>query len=100
MHIDLSGKRVIVTGASRGIGAAIASAFAREGARLAICARNTDAIVATGKQMVSLGAQNLIAASIDVRDTEQVRQWIDHIVKTWGGIDVLVNNAGQGKGGN
>ena len=100
MHIDLSGKRVIVTGASRGIGAAIAKGFAREGARLAICARNADAIDAIGKEAGILGAQNVIASSIDVRDTEQVRTWIEHIVKTWGGVDVLVNNAGQGKGGN
>jgi 3-oxoacyl-[acyl-carrier protein] reductase len=100
MHIDLSSKRVIVTGASRGIGAAIATAFAREGARLAICARNVDAIAAAGSQMGLLGAQNVIASSIDVRDTDQVRGWIEHIVKTWGGVDILVNNAGQGKGGN
>jgi 3-oxoacyl-[acyl-carrier protein] reductase len=100
MHIDLSGKRVIVTGASRGIGGAIATAFAREGARLAICARNADAIDATGRQLGVLGAQDVLASAIDVRNTEQVRGWIDHIAKTWGGIDVLVNNAGQGKGGN
>jgi 3-oxoacyl-[acyl-carrier protein] reductase len=100
MHINLSGKRVIVTGASRGIGAAIATAFAREGAQLAICARNVDAIAAAGSQMGLLGAQNVIASSIDVRDTNQVRDWIEHIVKTWGGVDILVNNAGQGKGGN
>jgi 3-oxoacyl-[acyl-carrier protein] reductase len=100
MHIDLSGKRVIVTGASRGIGAAIATAFAREGAQLAICARNVDAIAAAGSEMGLLGAQNVIASSIDVRDTNQVRDWIEHIVKTWGGVDILVNNAGQGKGGN
>ena len=100
MNIDLSGKRVIVTGASRGIGAAIATAFAREGARLAICARNVDAIAAAGSQMGLLGAQNVIASSIDVRDTNQVRDWIEHIAKTWGGVDILVNNAGQGKGGN
>jgi 3-oxoacyl-[acyl-carrier protein] reductase len=89
-----------VTGASRGIGGAIATAFAREGARLAICARNAAAIEATGKQMGSLGAQAVIASSIDVRDTEQVRGWIEYIAQTWGGIDILVNNAGQGKGGN
>jgi 3-oxoacyl-[acyl-carrier protein] reductase len=100
MHVDLSGKRVIVTGASRGIGAAIAKAFAREGTRLAICARNADAIAAIGREAELLGAQNVDAASIDVRDTEQVRAWIEHIAKTWGGVDVLVNNAGQGKGGN
>jgi NAD(P)-dependent dehydrogenase (short-subunit alcohol dehydrogenase family) len=100
MHIDLKGKRVIVTGASRGIGAAIAKGFAREGARLAICARNADAIGATGKDAELLGAQSVVASPIDVRDTDQVRGWIDEIAKNWGGIDVLVNNAGQGRGGN
>jgi 3-oxoacyl-[acyl-carrier protein] reductase len=100
MHINLTGKRVIVTGASRGIGAAIAKAFAREGARLAICARNADAIDATGREAAALGAQNVIASTIDVRDTQQVRTWIEGIATSWGGIDVLVNNAGQGRGGN
>ena len=51
MNIDLSGKRVIVTGASRGIGRAIAQAFATEGARVAICARSEEAVIATGKAL-------------------------------------------------
>ena len=100
MHIDLSGKRVIVTGASRGIGAAIASAFAREGARVAICSRDQATIAAVGDEMRSLGAQDVIASSIDVRNTDQVRGWVDRVASAWGSIDVLVNNAGQGKGGN
>ena len=100
MHIDLRDKRVIVTGASRGIGAAVAKGFAREGARLAICARNAAAIKAAAGEAELLGAQSVVASVIDVRDTEQVRAWIDDIAKTWGGVDVLVNNAGQGRGGN
>jgi 3-oxoacyl-[acyl-carrier protein] reductase len=100
MHIDLKGKRVIVTGASRGIGAAIAKGFAREGAKLAVCARNADAIGAIGKEAELLGAQSVVASTIDVRDTTQVRAWVDEIAQSWGGIDVLVNNAGQGRGGN
>jgi 3-oxoacyl-[acyl-carrier protein] reductase len=100
MHIDLAGKRVIVTGASRGIGAAVAKAFAREGARIAICARNAEAIEATASEAELLGAQSVVASSIDVRDTQQVRTWIEDIATSWGGIDVLVNNAGQGRGGN
>jgi 3-oxoacyl-[acyl-carrier protein] reductase len=100
VHIDLKDKRVVVTGASRGIGAAVAKGFAREGARLAICARNAEAIQATGREAELLGAQSVVASAIDVRDTEQVRAWIDDIAKTWGGVDVLVNNAGQGRGGN
>jgi 3-oxoacyl-[acyl-carrier protein] reductase len=100
MHIDLKGKRVIVTGASRGIGAAIAKGFAREGARLAVCARNAEAIGATATEASLLGAQSVVASTVDVRDTSQVRAWIDEIAQNWGGIDVLVNNAGQGRGGN
>jgi 3-oxoacyl-[acyl-carrier protein] reductase len=100
MHIDLSAKRVIVTGASRGIGAAIAKGFAREGARLAICARNPEAIGAIGREAELLGAQSVISSTVDVRDTGQVRTWIDKIAEDWGGIDILVNNAGQGRGGN
>jgi hypothetical protein len=100
MHIDLSAKRVIVTGASRGIGAAIAKAFAREGVRLAICARNPEAIGAIGKEAELLGAKSVISSTVDVRETGQVRAWIDKIAEVWGGVDVLVNNAGQGRGGN
>ncbi len=100
MHIDLKSKRVIVTGASRGIGAAVARGFAREGARLAICARNADAISAIGSEAELLGAQSVVALPIDVRDTGQVHGFIEDIAQRWGGIDVLVNNAGQGRGGN
>src|ERR1700735_657951 len=100
MHSDLSAKRVIVTGASRGIGAAIAKAFAREGVRLAICARNPEAIGAIGREAELLGAKSVISSTVDVRETGQVRAWINKIAAAWGGVDVLVNNAGQGRGGN
>ncbi|WP_027897448.1 SDR family oxidoreductase [Zestomonas thermotolerans] len=99
MNIDLSGKRVIVTGASRGIGRAIAQAFATEGARVAICARSEEAVIATGKALEAT-AQAVIARAVDVTDTEGVKAFVAEIVETWGGVDVLVNNAGQGKGGN
>jgi 3-oxoacyl-[acyl-carrier protein] reductase len=100
MNIDLRGKRVIVTGASRGIGAAIAKGFAREGARLAVCARNAEAIGAAAREAQLLGAQIVVSSVIDVRDTAEVHAWIEDIAKDWGGVDILVNNAGQGKGGN
>jgi hypothetical protein len=99
MNIDLSQKRVIVTGASRGIGKAIASAFAREGVRLAVCARTAEAIEAAGEEFRKLGAKDVIAVSLDVRDTAAVRGFVDQVAKTWDGVDVLVNNAGQGKSG-
>jgi 3-oxoacyl-[acyl-carrier protein] reductase len=100
MHIDLSGKRVIVTGASRGIGKGIASAFAREGARLAVCARNAEAIEAVAAEYRALGAADVIGRVVDVKQTEQVNAFVAEVVERWGGVDVLVNNAGQGQSGN
>lgn len=99
MNIDLSNKRVIVTGASRGIGRAIAGAFAAEGARVAICARTAKAVEEAGVELAkSAGA--VIARAVDVTDTAGVREFVDEVAAEWGGVDVLVNNAGQGKGGN
>lgn len=99
MHIDLSGKRVIITGASRGIGAAIAEGFAKDGARVAICARTKDAIDREGEKLRDLGAQDVISQSVDVSNTDEVRAFVEEVAGAWDGIDVLVNNAGQGRVG-
>jgi NAD(P)-dependent dehydrogenase (short-subunit alcohol dehydrogenase family) len=99
MNIDVSSKRVIVTGGSRGIGRAIAQAFAAEGARVAICARGGQALEDTAAQL-SLTAGAVIARSVDVTDSAGVNAFVAEITQAWGGVDVLVNNAGQGRGGN
>lgn len=99
MQIELSNKRVIVTGASRGIGRAIAKAFAAEGARVAICARTLEAVEDAGRDLASSAAE-VIARKVDVTDTEGVKQFVDEVAVAWGSVDVLVNNAGQGRGGN
>jgi len=98
MHIDLTGKRVIVTGASRGIGRGIAAAFAKEGCRLAIGARSEDAIRATAAE-IGGGAQDLIVRRLDVADDQSVKDFVAEVAEKWGGVDVLVNNAGQGQSG-
>lgn len=100
MKINLSSKRVIVTGASRGIGQAISRAFAAEGARVAICARSAADVEIAGDELRQLGAQEVIAHSVDVTDTAGVKAFVEEIAATWGSVDVLVNNAGQGRGGN
>lgn len=100
MKIDLSSKRVIVTGASRGIGQAIARAFAAEGARVAICARTVADVEIAGEDLMQFGAQEVIARSVDVTDTAGVKAFVEEIAAAWGSVDVLVNNAGQGRGGN
>ncbi|OYV01070.1 MAG: short-chain dehydrogenase [Burkholderiales bacterium PBB5] len=99
MHIDLRGKRVIITGASRGIGRALALAFAAEGARVALCAR-TAADLQRVADEVATTAQAVIARAVDVTDTPGVQAFVAEVATTWGGVDVLVNNAGQGRGGN
>lgn len=99
MLIDHSNKRVIVTGATRGIGRAIANAFAAEGARVAICARGEAAVRQTGEALAEK-AGAVIARSVDVTDTAAVKAFVDEVAEAWGGVDVLINNAGQGRGGN
>ncbi|MRV70502.1 SDR family oxidoreductase [Duganella sp. FT92W] len=99
MYFNLSDKRVIVTGASRGIGRAIARAFAAEGARVAICARGEAAVNETGRELAEQ-AGAVIARAVDVTDTAGVQAFVADVAQTWGGVDILVNNAGQGRGGN
>ncbi|MCU6453107.1 SDR family oxidoreductase [Sphingomonas sp. A2-49] len=98
MNIDLSAKRVIVTGASRGIGRGIATAFAKEGCRLAIGARTDSAIQATADELRPF-AGDLIVRRLDVADDASVKDFVAEVTERWGGVDVLVNNAGQGQSG-
>ena len=90
MKIDLSGKNALVTGSTRGIGRAIAEAFAESGARVAVVGRDQqradEAAAAIGN-----GARGFAA---DVSDTVAVTKLIDDVEKAFGSIDILVNNAG------
>ena len=90
MNIDLSGKNALVTGSTRGIGRAIAEAFSKSGARVAVVGRDQqradEAAVAVGN-----GARGLAA---DVTETATVAKLIDDVEKAFGSIDILVNNAG------
>ncbi len=92
MDLGLAGKRVIVTGGSKGIGRATALAFADEGAHVAICARGAEAIEATTKEIESRGV-NAHGASCDVSDKAALEGFLDGARDALGGVDVLVNNA-------
>lgn len=87
---DMSGKTVIITGASRGIGAATARAFADAGAHVALVARSTPEIAELAGEI----GEKAIAIPCDVSRYAEVQAAVDMTVKTFGRLDVLVNNAG------
>ena len=89
----LSGKSVIVTGAGRGIGRAIALGFAREGARVCLAARTESQVRSVVDEIESSGAR-AIAAVTDVTDWDSVRAMVDATVNEFGGLDIAVLNAG------
>ena len=93
MDLQLAGRSVIVTGGSRGIGLAIAEAFAEEGARLTLCARGEEALQAAADRLRGEGAEAQ-AVPTDVTSPEHCQRLVDAAAERYGGIDVLVNNAG------
>lgn len=89
---DLTGRRAVVTGASRGIGRAIAVAFAQHGAHVVGAARSSDGLAETAA--MTAGASGSFAfTSVDLRTSEGVDDCVSHAARTLGGIDILVNNA-------
>ncbi|SMH47930.1 SDR family NAD(P)-dependent oxidoreductase [Azospirillum agricola] len=90
---DLRNKSIIVTGAGRGIGAAIARALAADGARLTIADRTADEAERVAETIRAAGGA-AIAVTVDVRDRDAVRRMIDETVRAHGRLDVLFNNAG------
>jgi NAD(P)-dependent dehydrogenase (short-subunit alcohol dehydrogenase family) len=90
---DLHGNVVFITGGSRGLGLAMAHEFARQGARIAICARGSRDLGVAREQLLRHGAQ-VLAVNCDVSSDEDVNRAIRETVAHYGGIDVLVNNAG------
>jgi NAD(P)-dependent dehydrogenase (short-subunit alcohol dehydrogenase family) len=88
-----AGKTVLVTGGSRGIGAATALGFARLGANVVIAARNKDTLEAIAKEVTALGARCL-AVPTNIRDLDAVDALRDAAFSRFGTVDFLINNAG------
>lgn len=86
---------IIITGASSGIGAAVARRLAREGARMVLAARRVDRLEQVAADVKKVGGQALILPT-DVTRQEQVEQMLQACLKRWGRVDVLFNNAGMG----
>jgi len=93
MSSKLQDKVAIVTGAASGIGKAIAEIYAREGAKVAIADVNMAAAQAVAEELKAGGA-SAMAIAADVTDEAQVNAAVDAVVEAWGGVDILVSNAG------
>jgi 3-oxoacyl-[acyl-carrier protein] reductase len=98
MQPPFAGKSVVVTGASRGIGHAIALAFARAGAQVAICARNKEDLQAAAAEIARYAAK-VHADTCDVGDEKMLATFMGGAAAALGGFDVLINNASGSSNG-
>src|SRR5919206_1825295 len=90
---DLSGKVALITGASRGIGQAIAVAYAAAGARVVLASRKQAGLDTVAEAIRAAGGEVLPVAA-HTGSTEAVQTLVERALETFGGIDILVNNAG------
>ena len=97
MDLGLNGKKVVITGGSKGIGRAIANLMAAEGADVAICARNAEEVAAAVAALAESGVK-ATGAAVDVADKEALQGWITAVAEELGGIDILVPNVSAGGG--
>jgi NAD(P)-dependent dehydrogenase (short-subunit alcohol dehydrogenase family) len=88
----LKGKRIVISGASKGLGKALAQRFAREGAHLALCARNSEALEEVALELKEIGTE-VVWRSCDIGKPKQVHDFVSAVLHAFGHVDVLVNNA-------
>jgi len=94
----LKDRIVFVTGASSGIGAACAEAFAREGARLILAARRADRLRQFAEALKEMHGTECLVQTLDVRVQPDVERFVAGLPAEWEAIDILVNNAGLSRG--
>jgi 3-oxoacyl-[acyl-carrier protein] reductase len=97
MDLGLTGRAALVTGASRGIGRGIAMELAREGCRVALCARGKEALETAAAEVRQLGVQ-AIAIAADVTTAAGVQEAVEATLAAFGAVDILVNNVGGSTG--
>ena len=98
MDLGLHNKVAVVTGASRGLGLAIAESLAREGCKLAICARGKDGLEAAAEGLGKLGVE-VLSLPLDITDSDAHERLIGAAVDRFGRLDILVNSAGGNRRG-
>lgn len=99
MDLHLKGKNAIILGGTRGIGRSIADTLAAEGTNVAVCARNAEQVAAAVAALKALGV-SATGASVNVKDGDALKAWINETATTMGGLDILISNAGAMAQGN
>jgi NAD(P)-dependent dehydrogenase (short-subunit alcohol dehydrogenase family) len=94
LELGLAGKVVIITGGSEGLGRATAERFAREGARVAICARRKDILERAAEGIGRATGAEVLAQPADVTQLADIESFVNAVLARFGGVDILVNNAG------
>jgi len=93
MDLQLAGKRAIVTGASRGIGKAIALALAQEGVDVVVTARNLGPLIEAAAELATVTGRRIIPIVADTGDDASIKALVEGAVGALGGVDILINNA-------
>jgi serine 3-dehydrogenase len=96
--MNLTGMTVLITGASSGIGAACADAFAKAGCRLLLVARRGRRLADVAASLRGRHAVDVLEGTLDVRDRSAVEAWVGGLPEAWRTIDILLNNAGLARG--
>jgi len=99
MDLELTGKRAIVTGGSSGLGKSIARELAREGVRVAIVARTVERLQNAAAELKNQTGADVVAVTCDTGKDQDVRAMVSTVVDHLGGVDILINAAGQTSGG-
>jgi NAD(P)-dependent dehydrogenase (short-subunit alcohol dehydrogenase family) len=95
MDLQLTGKRAIVTGGSKGIGKAVARTLAAEGCDVVVAARTASTLEATAEELTAATGRRVVPITVDTGDDESVRAMVAAATEALGGVDILVNSAAK-----
>src|ERR1044071_6634691 len=98
MDLGLEGSHAVVTGGTKGMGRAIAEAFADDGARVAVLARGAEAIDETVAELERRGSPDAVGLSVDLTDPAAIESAFAHLGERWGEVNSLVNTVGPADG--
>lgn len=96
MDLQLKDKVAVITGGSLGIGLAIAHGLAAEGVHIAICARNEERVTTEAANIAAQHGVKTLGISVDVANAEAISAFVEQVNEHFGGVDILINNAGTG----